>query len=50
MASTDHAIGQAGASILTAEVQLNERHVANALIDDLTELHLDLVPACLAPN
>ena len=38
------------AAFFTPEAQLNDRHVAATLINDLPELHLDLVPACLAPD
>ena len=48
--SRHYAIRQSAAAILAAEAQLNDRHVALALINDLPELHLDLVPACLAPD
>ena len=33
-----------------AEAQLDDRHIAHTLIDDLTEFHLDLVAACFAPD
>jgi hypothetical protein len=50
VAPTDCTIGQAGATVLTDELQMHDRHIAFPLIDDGLKFDLALVPTRLAPD
>jgi hypothetical protein len=50
VAPTDHTIGQAGATVLTAELQAHDRDITLALLDEAGKADLDLMAARLAPD